>query len=265
MKAPPAKAWMPANGRLEVSAEVNTDVEVERAWRHGVTVVTPRNGHQLCRPPPAPAKRPRTHVWEDIFRFSHHPFPTLSQFQCIYHTHCYLSHSKFNNVEIWEEMWSAKSQWLCHKKFTHVMNKFYLKVTHPSEGSVSHLEDCCRLSYQGWRGSRRNYPSGGRVRDLQWQLWVIKHFLNVFWCSWSLSLVINYGVVSCRFEISNIIVAFSSFAIEVFDKLNPYWQNKKEGVVDSWYISYGIFLICLMPWDSNPSSSFSILIPSVQF
>ena len=116
MKAPPAKAWMPANGRLEVSAEVNTDVEVEGAWRHGVTVVTPRNGHQLCRPPPAPAKRPRTHVWEDIFQFSHHPFPTLSQFQCIYHTHCYLSHSKFNNVEIWEEMWSAKSHWLCHKK-----------------------------------------------------------------------------------------------------------------------------------------------------
>ena len=51
MKMPPAKVWMPANGRLEVSAEVNTDVEVERAWRHGVTVVTPRNGHQLCRPP----------------------------------------------------------------------------------------------------------------------------------------------------------------------------------------------------------------------
>ena len=116
MKMPPAKVWMPANGRLEVSAEVNTDVEVERAWRHGVTVVTPRNGHQLCRLPPPPAKRPRTHVWEDIFQFSHHPFPTLSQFQCIYHTHCWLSHSKFNNAEDWEEMWSAKSHWLWPKK-----------------------------------------------------------------------------------------------------------------------------------------------------
>ena len=103
-KCPLRKYELPANGRLEVSAEVNTDVEVERAWRHGVTVVTPRNGHQLCRLPPAPAKRPRTHVWEDIFQFSHHPFPTLSQFQCIYHTHCWLSHSKFNNAEDWEEM-----------------------------------------------------------------------------------------------------------------------------------------------------------------
>ena len=234
---PPAKVWMPANGRLEVSAEVNTDVEVERAWRHGVTVVTPRNGHQLCRLPPAPAKRPRTHVWEDIFQFSHHPFPTLSQFQCIYHTHCWLSHSKFNHAEDWEEMWSAKSHWLWPKKITHVLNKFYLKVIPRWRECILFgglLLSASRLSYQGWLGSRRNYPSGGRARDLQWQLWVIKHFLNVFWCSWSLSLVINYGVVRCRFEISNVFVAFSSFAIEVFDKLNPYWQNIKEGVVDSW-------------------------------
>ena len=129
MKAPPAKAWMPANGRLEVSAEVNTDVEVERAWRHGVTVVTPRNGHQLCRPPPAPAKRPRTHVWEDIFQFSHHPFPTLSQFQCIYHTHCYLSHSKFDKCRgLGRDVVCQKSLVMPKKKIAHVSNKFYLKV-----------------------------------------------------------------------------------------------------------------------------------------
>ena len=29
----------------------NADVKVERAWRHGVTLVTPHNGRQLCHPP----------------------------------------------------------------------------------------------------------------------------------------------------------------------------------------------------------------------
>ena len=91
------------------------------------------------------------------------------------------------------------------KKITHVLNKFYLKVIPRWRECILFgglLLSASRLSYQGWLGSRRNYPSGGRARDLQWQLWVIKHFLNVFWCSWSLSLVINYGVVRCRFEIS---------------------------------------------------------------
>ena len=48
----------------------------------------------------------------------------------VFTTHTATSHIQNSiNVEDWEEMWSAKSQWLCHKKFTHVLNKFYLKVT----------------------------------------------------------------------------------------------------------------------------------------